>query len=44
VAHVADGAIHVEQLTPGELRRQTGEDDLARAFLAVIETAERAES
>jgi len=35
-----DGAL-LEQLTPAELRRKTGRDDLAEAFLAVIEAAER---
>jgi ABC-2 type transport system ATP-binding protein len=34
-----DGAL-LEQLTPDELRRSTGEDDLSKAFLAVIEAAE----
>jgi ABC-2 type transport system ATP-binding protein len=33
-----DGAL-LEQVTPAELRRETGHDDLAEAFLAVIETA-----
>ena len=33
-----DGAL-LEQVTPSELRRQTGRDDLADAFLAVIEAA-----
>jgi ABC-2 type transport system ATP-binding protein len=31
----------LEQSTPDELRRRTGQDDLAKAFLAVIESAER---
>ncbi|HEY7397944.1 MAG TPA: ABC transporter ATP-binding protein [Gaiellaceae bacterium] len=34
-----NGAL-LEQLTPDELRRSTGEDDLSKAFLAVIEAAE----
>ncbi|HTR73421.1 MAG TPA: ABC transporter ATP-binding protein [Solirubrobacteraceae bacterium] len=34
-----DGAL-LEQVTPDGLRRQTGEQDLSRAFLAVIERAE----
>ena len=33
-----DGAL-LEQTTPDDLRRSTGEDDLSKAFLAVIETA-----
>lgn len=33
-----DGAL-LDQLTPAELRRRTGRDDLAQAFLAVIEAA-----
>jgi len=35
-----DGAL-LEQITPHELREQTGKDDLGQAFLAVIEQAER---
>jgi len=35
-----DGAL-LEHTTPAELRAQTGKDDLGRAFLAVIERAER---
>jgi len=35
-----DGAL-LEQTTPDELRRSTGQDDLSKAFLAVIEAAER---
>jgi ABC-2 type transport system ATP-binding protein len=35
-----DGAL-LEQVTPDELRQKTGTTDLARAFLAVIEAAER---
>ena len=35
-----DGTL-LEQSTPDELRRRTGQDDLARAFLAVIESTER---
>jgi ABC-2 type transport system ATP-binding protein len=35
-----DGAL-LEQITPGRLRKQTGKDDLGRAFLAVIEQAEQ---
>jgi hypothetical protein len=35
-----DGAL-LEQITPNELRAQTGKDDLGRAFLAVIERAQR---
>jgi ABC-2 type transport system ATP-binding protein len=35
-----DGSL-LEQATPDELRRVTGQDDLAKAFLAVIESAER---
>jgi ABC-2 type transport system ATP-binding protein len=35
-----DGSL-LEQATPDELRRATGQDDLAKAFLAVIESAER---
>jgi ABC-2 type transport system ATP-binding protein len=31
----------LEQSTPDELRRSTGQDDLAKAFLAVIESAEQ---
>jgi ABC-2 type transport system ATP-binding protein len=34
-----DGTL-LEQVTPSELRRQTGREDLAEAFLAVIEAAE----
>ncbi|HEX4778093.1 MAG TPA: ABC transporter ATP-binding protein [Gaiellaceae bacterium] len=34
-----EGAL-LAQLTPDELRRSTGKDDLAQAFLAVIESAE----
>jgi ABC-2 type transport system ATP-binding protein len=37
-----DGAL-LEQLTPDELRRRTGQDDLAKAFLAVIEASEKAQ-
>jgi ABC-2 type transport system ATP-binding protein len=33
----------LEQSTPDELRRSTGQDDLAKAFLAVIESAEQGE-
>jgi ABC-2 type transport system ATP-binding protein len=33
-----DGAL-LDQTTPQELRERTGEDDLGRAFLAVIEAA-----
>jgi hypothetical protein len=33
-----DGAL-LEQTTPERLRQQTGEQDLGRAFLAVIEQA-----
>jgi ABC-2 type transport system ATP-binding protein len=36
-----DGAL-LQQTTPDELRRTTGQDDLAKAFLAVIEASERA--
>jgi len=35
-----DGAL-LEQITPDELRAQTGKDDLGQAFLAVIERAQR---
>ena len=35
-----DGAL-LEQTTPNELRRSTGQDDLSKAFLAVIEASER---
>jgi len=35
-----DGEL-LEQTTPGELRERTGEQDLGRAFLAVIEAAAR---
>ena len=35
-----DGRL-LEQTTPQTLRDRTGEDDLGRAFLAVIEAAER---
>jgi len=35
-----DGAV-LEQTTPDELRRSTGQDDLSKAFLAVIEASER---
>ncbi|MHB8492137.1 MAG: ABC transporter ATP-binding protein, partial [Solirubrobacteraceae bacterium] len=35
-----DGAL-LSQSTPEELRRATGEQDLGRAFLAVIERASR---
>jgi ABC-2 type transport system ATP-binding protein len=35
-----DGSV-LEQTTPEELRAHTGEQDLGRAFLAVIEAAER---
>ncbi len=35
-----DGAL-LEQITPNELREQTGKDDLGQAFLAVIERAAR---
>ena len=35
-----DGAL-LEQITPDELRAQTGKDDLGHAFLAVIERAQR---
>ena len=35
-----DGQL-LEQTTPQTLRDRTGEDDLGRAFLAVIEAAER---
>jgi ABC-2 type transport system ATP-binding protein len=35
-----DGAL-LEHVTPGELREQTGRDDLGAAFLVVIERAER---
>ena len=35
-----DGAL-LEQITPNELRAQTGKDDLGQAFLAVIERAQR---
>jgi ABC-2 type transport system ATP-binding protein len=35
-----DGAL-LEHLTPGELREQTGRDDLGKAFLVIIERAER---
>ena len=35
-----DGAL-LEQTTPDALRRSTGQDDLSKAFLAVIEAAER---
>ncbi len=35
-----DGAL-LEQITPAELRAQTGKDDLGQAFLAVIERAQR---
>jgi ABC-2 type transport system ATP-binding protein len=35
-----DGAL-LRQTTPAELRRSTGQDDLAKAFLAVIEASER---
>jgi ABC-2 type transport system ATP-binding protein len=35
-----DGAL-LEHITPGELRKQTGRDDLGKAFLVVIERAER---
>ena len=35
-----DGAL-LEQITPNELRAQTGKDDLGKAFLAVIERAQR---
>ena len=34
-----DGVL-LERSTPDELRRRTGQDDLAKAFLAVIESAE----
>jgi len=35
-----DGVL-LEQSTPGELRRSTGQGDLSKAFLAVIEASER---
>jgi len=35
-----DGAL-LEQITPAELREQTGENDLGHAFLAIIEQAEK---
>ena len=35
-----DGAL-LEQSTPDELRRRTGQDDLAKAFLAIIEASEQ---
>ena len=35
-----DGVL-LEQSTPDELRRQTGQDDLSKAFLAVIEASEK---
>ncbi len=35
-----DGAL-LEQITPNELRAETGKDDLGQAFLAVIERAQR---
>ena len=35
-----DGAL-LEQITPDELRKQTGKEDLGQAFLAVIERAQR---
>jgi hypothetical protein len=35
-----DGSL-LEQTTPQLLRERTGEDDLSRAFLAVIEAAVR---
>jgi ABC-2 type transport system ATP-binding protein len=35
-----DGAL-LRQTTPAELRRSTGQDDLAKAFLTVIEASER---
>ncbi len=35
-----DGVL-LEQSTPDELRRATGQDDLSKAFLAVIEASER---
>ena len=36
-----DGSL-LDRTTPQELRERTGEDDLGRAFLAVIEEAEAA--
>ena len=35
-----DGTL-LEQSTPDELRRRTGQDDLAKAFLAIIEASEK---
>ena len=35
-----DGTL-LEQSTPDELRRRTGQDDLSKAFLAIIEASEK---